>query len=302
MNSHLDILKKTVEKTMSTTFNFETTNSGSGSTDFTFTSTSGTTSTTPYSIAFKLPYSTPTQAEFFFSTSLSGSKQICTFYDKFIDTTTASGISIVPLRSIDYAKAYMYPITGEKFTSSYVSNKYVFIGTTYTGITYICDDFIYEDGYYHNYTYQMYNFACDDNITSNNVAYLHCSDLYLLATTTSGVDCYDITTTSGYHYYITSSGGAGKKCFVTNDSAYYITDYNTYEALTVIKDIENNWDTPYKVYDTTPSGLFKDTDTLNDLYVKDNYPDPNIIYCATASGLYEINEYTDFYNIYTSED
>jgi hypothetical protein len=194
---------------------------------------------------------------------------------------------------------YIHSSVPSGITSSHVNDKYLFYSTTYTGINYACISGINDINDNINYSSHVYNFASYPNITANHTKYIHCNNNYIICCTLSGIDCYDITTTSGYRYYTTFSGA--QKCFVLNNDAYYTTQSGNYESVVIIKDITNNWDTPYKIYDNTGLNTFEYNIKIKDLFVKYG-EDYNTIYCATSSGVYEVNEDTGAANIYNIEN
>ena len=253
-----------------------------------------------YDINIGKYYNTPTRANIYFGTTSSGVIQVCSFGDMYIDATTKSGVNVIHLRNVDKTKLFIHNTTESSITSSWVNDKYLFVGTTYTGIEYICLTELNNDGINLDYTYSTYNFASYPDITSNHVNYIHCSDDYVMCCTESGIDCYT-TTASGYHYYTTVSGA--KKCFVTDDSAYYTLTSGTYEAIIVIKDFDTSWDTPYRTFDNDPyDGLFPTETAINDIYIKTTTSGANIILAATTSGIYAIDEDTGFYDLYLTEN
>ena len=248
----------------------------------------------PEPIIFNTKYNIPNVANFYFGTTQSGTIQV-NILDRYINSTTPAGTSIIFLRNLNRTKLYVHTIVESGITSSNINDKYIFIGTTYTGIEYVCTNKV--DSNYDNIdlTYSTYNFACNDDITSNNVKYIHCNENYVMCCTESGIDWYDVTTTSGYHYYEIFSGA--KKCFITDTNAYYTLASGSYEAVIVVKDFNNTYN--YLTFSNDPvSGTFASGISINDLFIDYTTSGTNTIYCATTSGIYAINEDTGYYDVY----
>lgn len=181
----------------------------------------------------------------------------------------------------------------------------IFLGTFGSGLKYIDKINIIPDV---DRPMDVSNYIADylnyPQITSDNIKCIHGSGSYLMCCTESGVDFIkqEIPNYSpGYRYYTNVIGA--KKCFVTSTGKSYYTVSGTTEwyinSITCLSD----WSTPDYTY-VTGSGILASGIAINDIFVTEGTSSDNvsnILFLATSSGVYMLDEGTMESNTYYSE-
>lgn len=132
-------------------------------------------------------------------------------------------------------------------------------------------------------------------LTSSGIRYLHAKGNQIGVCTTSGID-YIRAGYQGYNSSATISGGS-HKCFVTTRNMYYTLSGSNWSL--------NKVGTRSSLYNTsasyvTGSGIFLDGIQLTNIHITEGTAayGANTIFCSTSSGVYVIDEDTQFYAIY----
>lgn len=138
-------------------------------------------------------------------------------------------------------------------------------------------------------------------LTSQNVKYIHGSDRTVMVVTESGVDVVKYGF-QGYHSFTTVTGGT--KCFMTSHNVcYYILNQGTTWSLNRVNTCLCDWSLPNHSY-IPGSGTFGEGIGLNDMYVTERTSTDtlsNVLFVATTSGVYVIDEGSGLYRIYYNE-
>jgi len=177
----------------------------------------------------------------------------------------------------------------------------VFIGTT-SGIKWLYKTCISGST---DSPYDISNCLNDYNLqygySHHNILYLHgYSDEWFMFCTPNGVDVYRFEPQG---YRSTTSITTAQKCFMTSTGAFYYTTSGTEWALHRMNSSTSDWTTPDVSY-ITGSGIFAEGIRLNDLFVTENTSQggtDNVLFVATSSGVYVIDEEAQNYNLYYIE-
>lgn len=209
--------------------------------------------------------------------------------DTYVYTALSTGLKIYEIES---ESEYAYIDYTGGFNTVWASTNRVFVGTSDAGIKYFNKtcisgstsspyDLVGCLGSFSELTYYS-------TLTAHSIVYLHGYGDVLGVVTTSGVDVVKIDPQS-YRSFTTISGG--RKCFMTADKFYYTLS----DRVNRVDNIMGDWTTPSTAY-VTGSGIFTAGIEINDLYITND-----TIYTATTSGVYVIDENTQDYEIYYTE-
>ena len=188
-----------------------------------------------------------------------------------------------------------YSSTAGGFTTVGASTDYIILGTPNDGLKRIDpNDIELNTASPIDITTSIEDFNIT-NMTSSNIRYLHVSEngLNMTVCTTSGVDLIKFHT--GYDFHTKTYIEGALKCFSGYDNLYYTVSGTSTSGTTSGTDYylckqeysPYDWDTPTKTYNYN-DGPFASGIVLYDLYVTDL--DYTLIYCATSSGIYIIND------------
>jgi len=204
--------------------------------------------------------------------------------DDYIYAATSFGLDIIDKIEEDKI-AYIHYNGG--FNSVWANDDVVYLATSASGIkhfnkTCISGTVLIPE----NLVVCLSDYTSPFGITSQTIRYIHgSSDDYLMCCTNSGVDVYYLKPTI-YRSSATISGA--KKCFMTSTGKFY------YTTITGVNRVDKplwDWTTPdYEYY--AGSGILASGIEVNDIFFHD------LLFIATTSGVYEINEDTLDYNIY----
>ncbi len=192
------------------------------------------------------------------------------------------------------------------FTTVGGNSDYVYLGTTTSGVyriglstisgTPAAQQDLYTD---------LSQFAVTPDLTSNAVTYLNADADGVLVVTDSGVDYFKTAGNPQYRSYTSTSGGY--KCFLAGNKGYYITVSGVTTSGSVaayrlnrISSLLTDWALPDLVY-YNDAGILNGCGAINDIYVtRSTAADGvgNTLFCATASGVYVIDESNNFCDIY----
>ena len=126
----------------------------------------------------------------------------------YIFSSTASGVDIY-----DISLSYVDSLSLDSVSSIHASESTLFIGTTNSGIFYY-DLSLMASGVYTD----IFSYKQAPTVTSNVINYLHGAGDYLIVTTESGIDQYNILTDDRLFIYSTKSLS---KCFQTTSGSFY---------------------------------------------------------------------------------
>ena len=225
-----------------------------------------------------------------------------TLYQTWTDSTyvyaaKSNGLDIYDITS---ESVYAYINYTGGFTTVWANDDRVFIGTADDGVKYIEKACISGsisvpislDGCLHDFN------IYPGTITDTNVRYIHGSGATVMVLTVSGIDImkYDF---QGYHSYTIVTDGT--KCFLTSQNkGYYIIDSGDSWSLNRIDSSLHDWTTPDYSY-ITGSGIFPGSVSLSDVFVTEGTSTDsisNVLFTATSSGIYVIDEEFNYYNNY----
>jgi len=168
------------------------------------------------------------------------------------------------------------------FNTIWGNDDYIFLGTSDSGVKYI-DKTSISGG-----LNPLSNLTYYSTLTSETISYIHGYGDKILCVTNSGVDVVKLDPQS-YRSFTTISGA--NKCFMNSDEEIYYTVLSGFEwIICKVNNPSHDWNSPDKTYEIF-SGL-----TINDIFV-----DSGMIYTATSSGIYVIDESDDTYDIYYVE-
>lgn len=200
--------------------------------------------------------------------------------EPYIYKATSSGINIYDLGT-EALVSMAYWDGG--INSVWADTDYVFMATTNSGILWFSVSTISGSP---DVTDQLAVYKNYPDITNEHVNYLHGAGSYLCATTISGVDNINLTTSSGI--YTTVSGA--QKCYQTESGRFY---YDIGNSLNVVYDNTQDWINPGYVY-STGDGIIPIGIEINDVFVTEGtsayQSSDNVIFLATTSGAVVIEE------------
>lgn len=142
------------------------------------------------------------------------------------------------------------------------------------------------------------------HLPTSNIKYIHGKNDSLLVCTDNTIEYFNW----GTNPFIRSKTNIENvtKCFLTNNSAYYINNTTISGITTYILNKKTNlltdWETPTKTYITGDS-IFASNIYLTDIFITEQTAifGGNTIFCTTTSGVYVIDENSLEYAIYYSE-
>lgn len=214
-----------------------------------------------------------------------------TFYqvwtDDYVYAATSLGLKIY---NISTENEYAYIDYTGGFSTIWANDEKVFVGTA-SGVKYIEKTCISGANLYVCLEDLSYD------LTHDNVIYLHGYEDKLLCITESGVDVIKLAPQS-YQSSTTLTGV--RKGFMTSTGKFY---YMTADVLYITYTSLFDWTEANKRY-TVGSGIFESGVELNDLFVTEQTASDgtsNVIFVATTSGAYIIDEGSDDYVIYYTE-
>lgn len=182
-----------------------------------------------------------------------------------------------------------------EFTTVWANDTAVFVGTT-SGIKYLYKTCISgtiispED-----ISLCLMDYVSPYGVTDEEIRYLHGNNDFLMCCTVSGVDVYKLEP-NGYRSSAYVEGV--QKCFMTSTGKFYYTLSGINWSINRVDRPQIDWVTPDEVY-TTGSGIFDEGLVINDIFVTEQ--NDNVIFTATSSGVYVIDEATLNYNKYYTE-
>lgn len=213
--------------------------------------------------------------------------------DDYVYAATSLGLKIYDITS---ESQYAYVTYSGGFNTVWANEDKVFVGTTNSGVKYInktCISGSVVSPYDLITCLEDFNYT----LTHSNVEYIHGYDDRVLCITESGVDVIKMHPQS-YRSYTNISGA--RKGFMTSTGRFY---YMTLDVLYVMYTCLYDWTEANKEY-TVGSGIFESGIELNDLFVTEQTASDgtsNVMFVATTSGAYIIDEGTDDYVIYYTE-
>lgn len=220
--------------------------------------------------------------------------------DIYVYAATTDGLDIYDIESEEKC-AYLFFNTG--FTTVWGNDDRLFLGTLSSGVKYIEKTSISGsilDPY--NLFVYLNDFENYPDITSDGIKYLHGYNDIVLIVTESGVDVVRYITVPTYHKFTTVTGGG--KCFMTQSGKFYYTiNDGGIWSLNRMNTCVVDWSVPDVTY-TTGSGIFDEGLSINDIFVTENTSSTqtdNVIFAATSSGVYIIDEELQLYKIYYIE-
>jgi len=207
----------------------------------------------------------------------------------YVYAALSTGLKIYEIES-ESEYAYINYTVG--FNTVWGNDTRVFVGTFDAGIKYLNKTCISGSivtpvdliGCLNNFSDLTYY----STLTSPSIVYLHGYGDVIGVVTTSGVDIIKIDPQS-YRSFTTISGV--RKCFMAAEKFYY----TLYDRVNRVDNILGDWTTPSTSY-VTGSGIFEAGIEINDIYIFDG-----VLYTATTSGVYVIDEVTEEYTIYYIE-
>jgi hypothetical protein len=236
-------------------------------------------------------------SEYTFGTGLAGTVNQIWTDDTYVYTATTETLAIYEIES---ELQYAY-INGD--VSTVWANDYrVFFGTASSGIKYLYKTCISGSVVApYDLVDCMYDYTPPYGITSNNIRYIHGSGDLIMWCTDSGIDVYKLEP-NGYRSYTTTSGA--QKCFMTSAGKFYYTISGTEWSLNRVNSSLSNWTDPSYSY-VTGGAILASGISINDMFVTENtsrYNTDNVIFTATSSGVYVIDEETLNYDNYYLEE
>lgn len=223
--------------------------------------------------------------------------------ENYIYTSTVSGLNVY---DIDTERTYAYALWDTGFNTVWANDDRVFVGTIDDGIKYINKSCINGDVYNpYNITSCLNDFSgltYYSTLTSDNIRYIHGYNDVLLCITISGIDVVKLDPQSIRSYTVIDNGYKG---FMTSTGKFYYVI--SASGITNSLHIKNNYLTDWTYPDSSyivGSGIFESGITLNDIFVVENTAtdgSSNMLYIATSSGIYTIDESNDEYNTYYLE-
>lgn len=210
--------------------------------------------------------------------------------------TTISGFVIIEIESeLNYAYADI------ACNTVWANEDRVFIGTT-NGIKWLYKTCISgsTDSPY-DLSSCLYTYSLKHGASGQNILYLHgYSNKWFVFCTSSGVDVYKFEPQS---YRSTASLTGAQKCFMTSTGKFYYTVSGVQWSLNRVDSSTMDWTDPSRAY-ITGSGIFGAELRINDMFVTEftsQTNTDNVIFAATSSGIYVIDEYDLNYNKYDIE-
>lgn len=196
--------------------------------------------------------------------------------DPYVYEATASGLNLYDLASLSLIN---YVSISGGVNSVWANTQDVYVATTASGI-YKCSVTTVTGVGAAFTVYKEY-----PDITHNQVDYIHGSTSYLCAVTLSGVDRYKLSDGTRVYEVVDSAD----KCYQMNNGDYY---YSVNDVLTAEL---------HAVYEPTGGYVYESgeffTETganyINDIFVTEgtsNYGGANVIFLATVSGAYVLEE------------
>jgi hypothetical protein len=214
----------------------------------------------------------------------------------YVYAASSVALSVIELGSeLEYAY-----ITGD-FNTVWANDDMIFLGTASSGIKYLyktCISGSVIDAF--DLTSCMYDYTPPYGITSNNIRYIHGNANFIMWCTDLGVDTYRLEP-NGYRSYTMVSGA--QKCFMASTGKFYYTVSGTGWSLNRVNTSYANWTEPDYSY-ITGSGIFSAGTSINDIFITENTSQTNtdnVLFVATSSGAYVIDEETLDYNVYYIE-
>lgn len=236
--------------------------------------------TPPGSLVANLIFGAEGEEEFLYQISID---------DDYVYAVTSNGLDIYDITS---ESKYAYITYDGGFSTLWVNDDYVFLGTSSNGVKYLDKNSITGSiGSPHDlssYLNNLGDLTYYSNLTSDNISYIHGNDDKIVCTTTVGVDVVKLNPQS--YRSFTLIGGADKCFMSSNDEVYYTVLSGSTWFVYKITDSDHDWSSPDKIYN-----IFSSL-TINDVFV-----DSNNIYAATSSGVYVIDESDDSYDVYYIE-
>ena len=219
-----------------------------------------------------------------------GNNQLCHSFNK-IFLATSSGLNIY--NENNELGAYATAVNG--FTTVGTSTDYIILGTPHNGLKRLKPENIsFNTTLPVNITSSIEDFNITD-MTSSGVRYLHISEngLNMTVCTTSGVDL--IKFHAGFDYHSKTYLQGCVRCFSAYSSLYYIVSGTNNSGTTSSTEYylckqnysPDNWDEPTKKYNSA-DGPFIEGLILYDVCVTE--VSQTLIYCATSSGIYVIDD------------
>ena len=241
-------------------------------------------------------YSAPTWSgsTYTFGAGLAGEvNQIWTDSD-YVYVATNAELSITDIES-----ELVYAYISGNFNTIWANDDRIFLGTA-SGIKYLYKTCISGSTYTpYNLADCMYDYTPPYGTTSDSIRYIHGNDDFIMWCTDLGVDVYRLEP-NGYRSYTTVSNAY--KCFMTSDKFYYTISGSEW-TLSRVNSTLVNWAIPDYSY-TTGSGIFGAGLSINDIFITEDTSQnnhDNVIFAATSSGVYVIDEETLNKNVYYTE-
>jgi len=211
----------------------------------------------------------------------------------YVYTATTQELAIV---SIETEQKYAY--INQPSNTVWANDDRVFIGTT-NGIKYFfktCISGSATEAYDISPCLRTHNLKY--GVLSSDIKYLHgYSDNWLAICTLSGIDIYK---PEPQGYRSTASIDGVQKCFMTSTGKFYYTVSGTEWSLNRVDSPTMDWTTPDKSY-IAGAEIFSGGLSINAIFVTEGTATDtinNVLFTATSSGIYAIEEGTELHNIY----
>jgi len=183
------------------------------------------------------------------------------------------------------------------FTTIWANDDTVFLGTN-NGAKYVNKSCISgSTSSPYDLSHCLNNYVSIHGATSDNIRYIHGNDDLMMWCTDSGIDVYKLEP-YGFRSYTAVSDT--RKCFMTSEGTFYYTISGSEWSLNRVDSHLTNWSTPDYTYTAGGSILASGID-INDIFVTESTSSgglSNVVFVATSSGVYVIDEETDVSDVY----